>query len=1195
MKLNNNILNFNNPNGIIVPTILILIMVAARYAGNFLIFHAFSEFFSVLISLFIAFVTFFTYHLTKNRYLLFLGLGFFWIGILDIFHIQTYPGMNIYDIEGMNPTLTLWILTRFFEAMLFLTAPFMRHKVFSVPKVSFLFGLYALFVILLAMSSSPLMLFDKESGLSSLKVFSEYGIMFILLGALKLNSIKKSEFQSSAYGAIQSAIILTIISESFFTIYTDPYGLTNLLGHIFKFLSFWVLLILLIKTSLRDPLRLMAKEASSYNAIPVPAVIVSTDGLIRQANKASQHYLGIESSQIIGQSNHQLFHPSDLTISECPICQAINNKETIQGLELVDKTRDRVVQYSLSFIEVESQQGVIQVSIDATNLYKNNKQIQKLKERMELALLGNKDGIWDWDIREDSIHFSHRWKEIIGYDDDEISNSYSEWEDRVHPDDIAVARADMQDNIEGHKNYYENIHRLRHKDRHWVWILSRAKTLYDDKGKAIRMIGTHTDISDEKAIQLKYAHQAQVIEQIHDSVIATNLKGVISSWNSGSELMFGYKADEAIGKPITMIYRAEDYDIDSKRIKILIKKGESHSVERLIQKSKKTIDVDLSLSLLKDEKGKLIGFIGYSQDITQRKDAEYKLKEQHEYLQSIVDGVNDPIMVIKEDYTVEMMNSTLVEAMRDIEVADPSHPKCYEISHHRTTPCDGADHPCPLKSVMDTQKHTTVVHEHYDLNGTMCYVELSATPLLDKEQKCIGIIESSRDITAHLKVQDELRTQKITLHHQAHHDTLTGLPNRILFNNKLGVGIEASKQNNSKLALFFIDLDHFKEINDSLGHAIGDEILKSVTQRLINIIPKEDTLARLGGDEFTVILENLTHSEDASKLADKILKVLAEPITIEENILYVSSSIGISLYPEDGDNVPDLLKYADVAMYKAKDEGRNNFQFYSSEMTELLFERVVMEASLREALKNKEFIVYYQPQVNGETDTLIGLEGLVRWEHPNMGLVLPDKFIPLLEKTGLIVELDQWVMKTAMAQISQWHAKGFKPGILALNLAMKQLEQKDLTLTLKEILEETGCNPEWIELEVTEGQIMNNPEKAIVVLNQLSDMGIELAIDDFGTGYSSLSYLKRLPIDKLKIDQSFVRGLPDDEEDAAITKSVIALSQSLNLKIIAEGVETREQKNFLVKNGCRNIQGYLYGKPMLASEMEKMFLKGFRS
>ncbi len=588
--------------------------------------------------------------------------------------------------------------------------------------------------------------------------------------------------------------------------------------------------------------------------------------------------------------------------------------------------------------------------------------------------------------------------------------------------------------------------------------------------------------------------------------------------------------------------------------------------------------------------------LGNSISKIQLKSAQEKLRENHHYLQTIIDGVEDPIMVIREDYTIELMNSSLEQKINTDWVADVENPKCYEISHHRSTPCDGDEHPCPLKKVLQSGQHTTVIHEHRDNREEKHYVELAASPLFDHEHNCVGIIESARDITVHLDVQDELRKQKDVLTHQAHHDYLTGLPNRVLFHDRLFQAIKKAARHQDAFALFFIDLDRFKQINDSLGHKVGDEVLQIVADRLNGIIRKEDTLARLGGDEFTILMEKLNKLQDASLLAQKILDILVKPIHIADHILYISSSIGISLYPEDDTDAHNLLKFADTAMYKAKDAGKNNFQFYSSEMTAIALERIVMESSLRQALQREEFIVCYQPQMNGETGQIIGLEALVRWQHPDKGLISPDKFISIAEETGLIIPLDRWVMKTAMRQVAQWYDMGFNPGILALNTTMKQLQQKDFLLYLDSVLKESGLKPEWLELEITEGQIMVDPDNTIEVLKEISDRGIELAIDDFGTGYSSLSYLKHFPIDKLKIDQSFVENLPDDENDAGIAKAVIALSQSLNMKVIAEGVETEAQKKFLIENGCHNMQGYLYGKPMLSKNMEAMLtVKGKNS
>jgi len=442
--------------------------------------------------------------------------------------------------------------------------------------------------------------------------------------------------------------------------------------------------------------------------------------------------------------------------------------------------------------------------------------------------------------------------------------------------------------------------------------------------------------------------------------------------------------------------------------------------------------------------------------------------------------------------------------------------------------------------------------------------------------------------------QIELEKQRRQIYHIANHDYLTGLPNRLLFNDKLEISMIKAKRRGKKLALFSIDLDYFKEINDSLGHEVGDAVLRVVTKRLNDVIGEKDILSRLGGDEFTIIKEESAVEESSRLLAKKILEILKLPIIIDSHTLYVSGSIGISIYPNDSNSVANLLKYSDSAMYRVKEEGRNNFQYYSSEMTEKAFERVLMEASLRESLKNGDFIVYYQAQVDGKTDTLSGMEALVRWNHPSLGIVSPAKFLALSISTGMILDLDKFVMKTAMTQVAQWYAQGLNPGVMAMNVSIKQLQEENFATTFKGLMEETGCKAEWLELEITEDQIMINPEEAIKVLNKISALDVDLAVDDFGTGYSSLAYLKKFPIDKLKIDQAFIRDLPYDEEDVGIAKAVIALAKSLNLKVIAEGVETEAQKNFLIEHGCSNIQGYLYSKPIPAKEMEVIVTKGFK-
>ncbi len=447
------------------------------------------------------------------------------------------------------------------------------------------------------------------------------------------------------------------------------------------------------------------------------------------------------------------------------------------------------------------------------------------------------------------------------------------------------------------------------------------------------------------------------------------------------------------------------------------------------------------------------------------------------------------------------------------------------------------------------------------------------------------IYVSWQDITKEKRLKD-------SLNRQVNYDLLTMLPNRILFHDRLSQGIIKANRRNYKLAIFFLDIDNFKHINDSLGHGYGDKVLKYFAKLLKKQIRSEDTLARFGGDEFTIIMENFKNLEDVSRLAQKIINSFVRPMIIDKIKYHVSASIGISLFPQDDTNEINLLKYADIAMYKAKDSGRNNFQFYSSEMTDIIEERLYIENSLRNAIDNDEFSVSYQPQINAINSKIIGIEALVRWEHPKMGLVPPIKFISIAENAGLMFEIDKRIRKLAMSQVAYWYEMGLNPGVLSLNLSPKQLDRDDFLDELNRNIYEACFKAEWLELEITESEIMRDPERSIDKLKRIFNLGVKIVIDDFGTGHSSLSYLKRLPITKLKIDQSFIKDIPYNEDDKAITKAVISLSKSLNLDIIAEGVETLKQKEFLIEEGCNNIQGFLYSKPLSAQELEKIIKLG---
>jgi len=502
------------------------------------------------------------------------------------------------------------------------------------------------------------------------------------------------------------------------------------------------------------------------------------------------------------------------------------------------------------------------------------------------------------------------------------------------------------------------------------------------------------------------------------------------------------------------------------------------------------------------------------------------------------------------------------------------------------------------KTVIDSKKPMRI-EEYGNVKGNLLYLEVYKAPFFDKMGNVIGTVGAGRDITTLKKAQLELEQslqklddEKERFEYQATHDALTDLPNRILLLDRLEQSILLAQRTGNKIAVIFIDLDHFKAINDSLGHTIGDEVLVEVSKRMLSKKRGSDTLARLGGDEFCVILNGVSSVDTLPSILHDGMSVVNDAINIGNNSLYLGMSVGVALYPEDGDNPNTLLKNADAAMYKAKSDGRNTYAFYNEKMTEKAFERLFLETAMREALEKDEFVVYYQPQIDAQEKTIIGMEALVRWIHPNMGLIVPDKFIPLAEETGMIVKLDRIVMKKAVSQFSKWTKEGILTGTLSMNLAIKQIEEPDFIQFFEALLDKEKCLASNIEFEVTEGQIMNNPEESIVMLEKITDLGIKLSVDDFGTGYSSLAYLKKLPIQKLKIDRSFIQDLPTNLEDIAISKTIIGLSQNLNLNVIAEGVETKEQTEFLLAHGCNNIQDFYYSRPMPAKEMQ-LFLETY--
>jgi diguanylate cyclase (GGDEF)-like protein len=457
-------------------------------------------------------------------------------------------------------------------------------------------------------------------------------------------------------------------------------------------------------------------------------------------------------------------------------------------------------------------------------------------------------------------------------------------------------------------------------------------------------------------------------------------------------------------------------------------------------------------------------------------------------------------------------------------------------------------------------------------DGTRRYISISGEPMLDRDGKFIGYRGVGKDVTGQKMAEDRIQ-------HLATHDGLTGLPNRLMFSQLLNMAIHSARRYERSFAVLFIDLDRFKIINDTLGHESGDMLLQEIARRLSLEMRASDVVARLGGDEFVILVQEVGEADQVEIVARKILSSVIKPMTLDNQECRVTASIGICMFPQGGADEQTLMKNADMAMYLAKEQGKNNFQFYTENIKSLSLERLTLESSLRRALERREFFLHYQPKLDLNTGCINGAEALLRWQHPELGVVMPNHFIGLAEETGLIIPIGRWVLKTACEQNMAWQRAGLPPICMAVNLSARQFTDDGLLQDIAIVLKQTGMNPALLEVEITEGMAMQNLDNATKVLTAMKEMGVRIAIDDFGTGYSSLAQIKRFPIDTLKVDRSFIRDLEKNPEDRAITEAIIAMGKTLSLTVVAEGVETEEQEAFLREHDCDESQGYYFSRP----------------
>ena len=671
----------------------------------------------------------------------------------------------------------------------------------------------------------------------------------------------------------------------------------------------------------------------------------------------------------------------------------------------------------------------------------------------------------------------------------------------------------------------------------------------------------------------KLVRQQQILDHIHDSVIAMDLSGYITGWNKGAEQQFGYTAEEAIGKNILFLYADEDED--ALFHEAFLEHGGREMVVKRRKKSGEVFWASLSLSLSRDARGNPTAILGYLVDITERLKAEAELRLQaaiFEYSDEgiIVTDVAKRILSVNRSFT-KITGYEAHEAVGQF----PSMLKSglHDRAFYNEMNASITDNGLWIGELWNRRK-----------NGENFPVWMSISGVHNQEGAITHYFSVFTDLT-------ERKNAEQQIYRLAYYDTLTGLPNRARLYTLLRQTLLEARRNRTHGAILFIDLDRFKQINDSLGHAHGDILLKEVAARLPASLRGGDIIARIGGDEFVVALVNIARHEDASFVAQRILDNLSMPIMVEGHELQISASIGISIYPDDGDDAETLIKNADIAMARAKQgEAHDSYLFFSHDMNKRALERLKLESNLRRALERNELMLHYQPQQNLQSGKIVGAEVLLRWDHPGTGMISPATFIPLAEETGLIIPIGEWILETVCARNKEWQRAGLPIVKLAVNISAKQF-RPTLPRLVAEILARHELDARFLELEITESMIMQSVEGVIAMMDDFQLLGISLSLDDFGTGYSSLSYLKRFPIDKLKIDQSFVRGVTKDADDEAITRAIISLSRNLGLRVIAEGVETEQQLAFLRSAGCEEIQGYYYSRPL----PEDDFVKFLRS
>ena len=782
--------------------------------------------------------------------------------------------------------------------------------------------------------------------------------------------------------------------------------------------------------------------------------------------------------------------------------------------------------------------------------------------------------VWCTDAAGDCTFVNQAWVDYTGRT--LLAERGRAWLDSVHQEDRSAVERAWNEAL-GLRRPLEIQYRLRRADGSYGSIHHAAAPVNDEGGRFTGYLGTCHDITEQRAAELMALAREQQIRMLADNVpaliayyAATDLRCLFA--NKAYAKMWGWDEHTILGKSVEEVIGSEGYAAISPHIE-RTRRGEPVTYERAVKDGaggERILEVNLLPQ--RDAEGRTEAAVVLIHDITRHRRAEQEARESEDRLRKFADAAQAGV-VFHDNGVITDCNEAIVK-LSGYSVGElvGSSVIQYVVPERREEALENVrrGYERPYESEILTKDGTRVPVEF----------EGRAMPFQGKVYR--------------LSIIRDIRRRKLSqarIDFLAHHDLLTGLPNRALLNDRLDFIIGTARRRGKQTALLFIDLDNFKVINDSLGHDAGDALLKVIAERIPRVLRSVDVVSRHGGDEFLVVLPDLDSGEGAVPVAEKLLATIAEPIDIEGQSISVSPSIGISVFPRDGQSPRELMRNADAAMYLAKARGRNNYQFFDESLSEAAFHALKLETRIREAIRDRAFILHYQPQMRVDTGAVIGLEALIRWPQEDGTFIEPGEFIPVAEQRGLMRPIGSWVLATACRQMRDWQLAGVPIVPLAVNLSPSQFRHKSFVAEVERVLAETGLESQYLAFELTEGMLMGDSGEMVRALEGLKALGVKLAIDDFGTGHSSLMHLKRLPIDKLKIDRTFVRGIPGDADDVAITAAVIDLARNMGITSIAEGVDRMEQLDFLRSRGCVEAQGYLFARAMAAEEVAAWLAK----